>query len=153
MRTALIAVLSGFLGAWLFQLTRPEVSSEAFAAGAGPVAATRIDLVDSHGKLRAQFGFSKEGPPGLWFMDEKGVARIAMGLYPDGTSHFGLQDKDGNMIQLMRSIGASESPLLIFKNKGADRMILGLNSNVDPSFVSYDKNGKKKTVQGFADGP
>ena len=141
MRTAFIAVLAGFLGAWLFQLTRPAVSSDAFAVAAGPISATRIDLVDAHGKLRAQLGMSKEGPPGMWFMDEKGVVRIAMGLYEDGTSHFGLQDKDGNMIQLMRSAGANEAPLLIFKNKATDRMILGLNGNLEASFVSYDKAG------------
>ena len=51
-------------------------------------------LVDDQGRTRAQLGFSKEGPLGLWIMDEKGTARIALGLYPDGTSHFGLQDKN-----------------------------------------------------------
>lgn len=153
MRAGLIAMLFGFLGAWLFEATRPGISNDANAASAGVVSATRVDLVDNKGRLRAQLGFSKEGPPGFWIMDEKGVPRIAMGLYPDGTSHFGLQDKDGNMIELMRSTGADEAPLLILKNKGSDKIIFGLNSGLEASLISYDKSGKKKIHQGFADGP
>ena len=151
MRTALISMVCGFLGAWLFQTIQ---LGEAFASGEKVLSGSRFDLVDSRGKLRAQLGFAKEGPPGFWIMDEKGVARIAMGLYPDGTAHFGLQDQSGQMIQLMRSIGPSESPLLIFKNKGQDRMILGLNSaQIEPFFISYDKSLKKKVHAEFADGP
>lgn len=154
MRTVFISIVSSFLGAFLFHYFQFGIGSEAKAGGQKVITATQIDLVDSQGRLRAQLGFSKEGPPGLWIMDERGVARIAMGLYPDGTSHIGLQDKNGLMIQLLRSIGPSESPLLILKNKGQDRMIMGLNSSqVEPFLISYDKNQKKKIYSGFADGP
>lgn len=88
-------------------------------------------------------------------MDDNGKARLSMGLYQDQSAHFGLTDKNGEMIQLMRSFGPLESPLLIFKHQGHDRMILGLNSNqTDPFFISYDSRDNKKTIyQGFADGP
>ena len=78
-----------------------------------------------------------------------------MGLYPDDTAYFGLQDKNGQMVQLMRSFGPSESPLHIFKNSGQDRLILGLNSqHVEPFFISYDKKDHKKSIyNGFADCP
>lgn len=155
MRNLVLSAICGFIGAMLFQMVHSELVRDAKAGGERIISATRFDLVDASGKVRAQLGTAKEGPPGFWMMDERGVARISMGLYPDGTSHIGLQDKDGAMIQLMRSIGSSESPLLIFKNKGEDRMILGLNSaQTDPAFVSFDKKTRKKTVYpGFSDAP
>ena len=118
------------------------------------VSAQRIDLTDPQGRLRIQIGFSKEGPPGIWLMDEKGVARLAFGLYNDGTGHMGIQDKNGQMVQLLRTFGSQEAPLLIFKNQGQDRMILGLNSGtIDPFFISYAKDRKKKVYSEFGDGP
>lgn len=155
MRNTIATIFWGFLGAGLFQLAYSHLYPAANASSnlEKVVRASRIDLEDSSGKLRAQLGFSKEGPPGLWFMDQNGVARIAMGLYPDGTSHFGLQDKQGRMIQLMRSVGETEQPLLIFKNGGQDKMILGLNSQLESFFVSFDNKKGKKSYPGFADGP
>lgn len=152
-RTALTAAVFGFLGAWLFQTVQIQLFGQAYASAEKVVSATRFDLVDSSGKLRAQLGMAKEGSPGFWIMDDKGIARIAMGLYPDGTSHIGLQDRNGAMIQLMRSFGSSEAPLLIFKNKGQDKMILGMNNNIEPFFISFDKTQTKKIHSGFADGP
>lgn len=153
MRTAILASVFGFMGAALFQFIEMNFLHRANAGPESIVSARRIDLVDASGKLRAQLGFSKEGPPGFWLLDEKGTARIAMGLYPDGTSHLGLQDRNGLMIQLMRSVGAEEAPVLIQKNKGQDRLILGLNATLTPFFVSYDKQNKKTVHTGFADGP
>lgn len=155
MRNYSISILFGFFGAALFHLFQLSNGRSVTTLDSKVVTASQFALVDTTGRVRAQLGFSSEGPPGLWILDEKGVARIAMGLYPDNTSHFGLQDKNGAMIQLMRSVGPSESPLLIFKNKGEDRMILGLNSSqTDPFFVAYDKSNHKKTIfSGFSDGP
>ena len=87
-------------------------------------------------------------------MDQKGTPRIAMGLYADETAHLGLQDKDGQMIQLMRSIGSGESPLLIFKHRGQDTMITGLNSaEHTPFLMLYEKDRKRKMQFGTYDGP
>jgi hypothetical protein len=154
MKIEIKALAFGFLGAALFHFVQISVFPQATAAGAGPISATGFNLVDSQGKLRAQLAFAKEGPPGFWIMDRKGTARIAMGLYPDDTAHFGLQDKNGQMIELMRSFGASESPLLIFKQNGQDEMIVGLNaSQRQPFLMHYEKDRKRKLQFGTYDGP
>lgn len=143
----------GFLGALLFRFAEARLFPSANAR-AEVQSASAFNLVDGQGKLRAQLGFSKEGPPGFWIMDEKGTARLAMGLYPDGSSHFGLQDKQGRMIELMRSFGPGESPLLIFKSQGEDRMISGLSiSELTPFLVTIDKDHKRKMQFGTYDGP
>lgn len=149
-------ILLGFLGAFLFHVLNNRIvpNAQAKAAAATIVTASGFNLVDSQGRLRAQIGFAKEGPPGFWIMDEKGTARIAMGLYTDGTAHFGLQDKAGQMIQLSRSFGADESPLLIFKTKGSDSMIMGLNpTDQDPFLMHYEKGRKRKLEFGKYEGP
>lgn len=158
-------MLFGILGALIFQLVwfsgnNPQLSNTNSSnsvqqqqnISANVISARQFNLFDSNGRLRAQLAFAKQGPPGFWIMDERGTARIAMGLYEDGTSHIGLQDKDGNMIELLRSIGSDEAPLLIFKNRGADRMILGLNSSLNPFHITYE-NGEKKKYLGTNDGP
>lgn len=154
MKNEIKALAFGFLGAALFHFVQISVFPSASAAPNAVVSATGFNLVDSQGKLRAQLGFSKEGPPGFWIMDQRGTARIAMGLYPDETAHFGLQDKEGQMIELMRSIGSGESPLLIFKHKGRDTMITGLNNaEHTPFLMLYEKDNKRKMQFGTYDGP
>ncbi len=154
MKTEIRSLVFGFLGAAFFHFSHPFFIESAGAKDHNVLTVSGLNLVDSQGRLRVQVGFAKEGPPGMWFLDEKGKARIAMGLYPDGTSHFGLQDKQGQMIQLMRSIGAEESPLLIFKNRGQDKMIMGLNQvEQAPFLLSYEKDRKRKMIFGNYDGP
>jgi hypothetical protein len=146
--------VGGLLGSFLFQFLQFNFLSAASAANTPVLSATGFNLVDQQGRLRAQLGFSKEGPPGFWIFDRKGVARLAMGLYPDDTAHFGLQDKSGNMIELMRSFGANESPLLIFKQSGQDEMITGLNAaQRQPFLMYYEKNRQRKMQFGTYDGP
>jgi hypothetical protein len=143
----------GFLGALLFQVVKDLIPN----AGANEekvISASAFNLVDKQGKIRGQWGFAKEGPPGFWIMDEKGIARIVMGLYPDGTAHLGLQDKQGRMIQLARSFGPDEAPLLIFKHQGMDSMILGLNpGDKKPFLMHYEKDRKRKLEFGNYEGP
>lgn len=147
-------VFLGFLGAFLFHLAQTHLLPEAFASSAKKITASGFDLVDSQGRLRAQLAFSKDGPPGFWLMDEKGTARLAMGLYPDGTAHYGLQDKNGRMIQLARSFGAQEAPLLIFKTEGSDSMIMGLNpGDQTPFLMRYEKDRKRSLEFGKYEGP
>lgn len=144
----------GFLGALMFHFVQINFFPSANAVESKVISASSFNLVDSQGKLRGQFGFSKEGPPGFWLMDEKGTSRLAMGLYTDGTAHFGLQDRQGQMIQLMRSFGSQEAPLLIFKHNGADAMIMGLNpGDVSPFVMHYDTQRKRKLEFGKYDGP
>lgn len=151
-KTAAVAFAMGLLGAFAYS----RFGTPAQAGDAGRVVrASRIDLVDGSGRVRAQLGFSREGPPGLWLFDEKGTARLAMGLYADGTANFGLQDAKGRMIELMRSYAADEAPLLIFKNGGADKMILGLDPAGKPApfLMSYEADGRRNVRFGEYHGP
>lgn len=151
---SLKALLFGFVGAFLFHTLQVQFFPVAEASGEKIISAQRFDLVDKNGKLRGQWGFAQEGPPGFWLLDEKGVARTVIGLYPDGTGHIGLQDKQGQMIELARSYGPDEVPFLIFKHKGADAMITGLNSGDQAPFLMYyDKSRKRKLEFGTYNGP
>lgn len=156
----LIPTIFGFLGALLFQVTQTLLGNSSKnqnndKVSNSTIVSSQFSLMDTNGKVRAILGFSEEGTPGFWIMDDRGVARLSMGLYQDQSSHLGLTDKNGEMIQLMRSFGPLEAPLHIFKHEGRDRMILGLNSSQsDPFFISYDTTENRKTIyQGFADGP
>jgi hypothetical protein len=97
-----------------------------------------------------QLGFSKAGLPGVWIMDEKGTPRLLMGPYEDQTAYLGLQDKKGRMIQLLRSVGAAETPLLIFKHQGADRYMTGLDRTAKPFLMHEDTAGRKHVFGTYA---
>ncbi len=115
----------------------PEVNTEAH------------DLFTEQVKLEPFRRAMQEHMPDMWFTN----LRKGQTAFRD-TIDIVSQDKNGLMIQLMRSIGTSESPILIFKNNGQDRMILGLNSiQTNPFFVTYDKTQKKKIHTDFSDGP
>lgn len=147
-------IFFGFVGAFLFHVFKDQIIPSAEAKDEKIITANAFNLVDSQGKLRAQLAFAKEGPPGLWLLDEKGVARVVLGLYADGTGHYGLQDKSGRMIQLARSFGAQESPLLIFKTAGQDSMLMGLNpGNQTPFLMRYEKSRNRKMEFGQYEGP
>ena len=147
-------IFFGFLGAMLFHICQDNFISTAQAKDEKVISANAFNLVDGQGKIRAQLGFAKEGPPGFWLLDDKGIARVVVGLYQDGTGHYGLQDKSGRMIQLARSFGPQESPLLIFKNQGQDSMLMGLNP-VDqmPFIMHYEKSRNRKMEFGKYEGP
>jgi hypothetical protein len=147
MKNALVSAFLGFMGAALFHVLKPDQVIGSQVPSVQVLTASGINIVDSKGRIRMQLGFSKEGPPGIWVMDEKGTPRIVFGLYQDESSYFGLQDKNGQMIELMRSVGSNETPLLIFKNGGADKMITGLNSKAEP-FLMYMDNSKSTNLFG-----
>ncbi len=150
-----VSLISGFLGAFLFSKAQSSKTNIELHQNAQTLTVSSINLVDAAGKLRAQLALSAEKTPGLWFYDEKGTVRESMGLYADGTSYFGLADAQGAMIQLMRSFGPNEAPLLIFKNRGQDMMITGLNpgSETVPFLMSYDSGRTKNVHFGKYEGP
>lgn len=149
------SIFFGMVGAFFFSFVRLGLFPKVFAKTDEVVSASVFNIVDSQGRVRGQIGLSKEGSPGIWFMDAKGVARVSAGVYPDDSGYIGLQDKNGQMIQLMRSFGVKEAPLLIFKNAGADMMITGLNpgSEILPFLMTYEKDRSKKIHFGKYDGP
>ncbi|MBY0413437.1 MAG: hypothetical protein K2Q18_04700 [Bdellovibrionales bacterium] len=146
-------ILLGFLGALIFHIIDRQYAIGTTRQTNPILTASAINLVDNQGRLRGQYAISKEGSPGIWLMDDKGVPRLSMGVYPDGAAYMGLQDKNGQMILLARSVGSDEAPLLIFKTKGQDSMIMGLNSkNKTPFLMNYDANHKRTHVFGTSDG-
>jgi hypothetical protein len=160
----LLSVMGGFLGAFFFSLVSGSMTrsphgparqeNAPIARQEGVITASEIRLVDSRGRMRAQFGTSGEGTPGFWMYDSNNVVRFTYGLYQDNSSYLGLQDERGQMIELMRSYGPKGSPLLIFKQNGQDRMITGLNpvNEPEPFLMSYE-NGQKKVHFGSYGGP
>ncbi len=151
------AFAMGILGAASFKIIEHMTLSTAMATSPNQVlTATTINLVDSKGKIRMQIGFAKEAEsPAIWLFDKKGVARLNLGLYEDETAFVGLQDKSGQMVQLLRSFGANEAPLHIYKNKGADKMIMGLNpgASLSPFVMYYDKSNQRTLQFGQYEGP
>lgn len=146
-------IFLGFLGAFIFHLAKDQIAVGNSNQSNKIITAAGFNLVDSKGRLRGQLALAKEGPPGLWLMDERGVARAIIGLYADGSSYYGLQDKNGAMIQLARSVGSDETPLLIFKRQGADSMIMGLNpSDKMPFLMRYEADKKRTHLFGKSDG-
>lgn len=147
----LVSLLCGFVGAFIFA----NLFKEQISIRENTITASSLRLVDSNGKVRALLAISQEGTPGFWMNDENGVARLTFGLYGDSTSYFGLQDKNGQMIELMRSFGPKEAPLLIFKHKGQDMMITGLNPGQEPVPFSmhYEADRKRIIPFGKYEGP
>lgn len=156
----LIGFISGFLGALCFTLLTPYLNFSLFDKSSAKtdsvISANRIDLLDSKGKLKAQLGIGNEGSPAMWFFDSNGKSRLNLGVYGDGSAFIGLQDKNEQMLQLMRSFGPNEAPLHIFKMKGQDQMIMGLNpaGNSTESFLMYYDSSRKRVLNfGKYEGP
>ena len=78
-----------------------------------------------------------DGSPAIWFFDKNGKSRLNLGLYEDGNPFVVLNDQNELAVQILRSVGNENAPVLVMKSKGQDRMILGLYSGTlsDPSFV------------------
>jgi hypothetical protein len=146
-------IFLGFLGAFIFHIANNQLAIGNSNQTNKIITAAGFNLVDSSGTLRGQLAIAKEGPPGLWLMDDKGVARAIIGLYQDGSAYYGLQDKNGAMIQLARSVGEDETPLLIFKRKGSDSMIMGLSpADKMPFLMKYESDRKRTHLFGKSDG-
>ena len=149
-----ISLFCGFFGAMLFHFAQKFSDSKVQAAPEKIINTSRINLVDGTGHVRAQIGLSDGDSPGIWLMDGAGVARVSLGVYGDGAGYIGLQDRQGQMIELMRSFGVQEAPLLIFKNKGQDMMITGLDpKSTVPFLMKYEKDRTRTLQFGSYDGP
>jgi hypothetical protein len=148
-------IIFGFIGALIFNLFTPNVKQEKTATqNVNTLNINTLNIVDKNGRSRIKIGLSNEDSPAIWFFDQNGVTRLNLGLYADGSGVYGIQDKMGNMIQLTRSFGENEVPLTIFKHKGTDSMIIGLNpSDLTPFLMNYDENHQRKIQFGKYDGP
>jgi len=121
------------------------------------VSGTEFDLIGPDGKLAAQLGMAKEGAPCLWLMDNQGRARLNLCLYPENGFAPGvvLMDEKGEAAGLFRLAGIHQSPVLVFKSNGGDRMMMGLDINEpaqDPFLTIVGQAGNKLTSLGQENG-
>lgn len=155
----LVGMLSGFIGGIvgayaLSHLERSPIFTQAAAATTQDiVSASRIRLLDPTGRTRAELAISSDGGAGLFFFDTKGRNRMVLGLYSPAESEYPfvvLNDTHNQAAGIFRLFGAQETPVVVLKNKGADRSIYGLNpSSTEPFLVNYAADGKKTALFGI----
>jgi hypothetical protein len=156
-KTLVAAVLSGVIGGmagayWVAHFGAPTVVPRAEAAAERVVNANRIVLTDATGRARAELAMSPDGGPGLFFYDTQGRNRLVLGLYSPAESEYPfmvLNDTHQAAAGIFRLFGAQETPVVVLKNKGADRAIFGLNPlSTDPFLVYYSTERKKTELFG-----
>jgi hypothetical protein len=156
-KTYVAGLMSGFLGGMmgafvLGHLGLPLISPASAAATQEMISAGRIRMVDATGRTRAELAMSPDGGPGLFFYDSKGRNRLVLGLYSPAESEYPfvvLNDTHNEAAGIFRLFGGQETPVVVLKNKGADRSILGLNpSSTEPFLVNYSTDRKKTAVFG-----
>jgi hypothetical protein len=161
--TYFAGILSGFIGgiagAFLFlhfgagtRLEPGTTPPRTGAAAERAVIAQRIQLIDANGRTRAQLAMAPDGAPGLFFYDTQGRNRLVLGLYAPAEGEYPfvvLNDSSQKAAGIFRLFGANETPVVVLKNKAADRSILGLNpDSTDPFLVYYSRDGKKTELFG-----
>ena len=156
-KTYVAGLMSGFLGGMmgafvLAHLGLPWISPASAAPAQEMISASRIRMVDATGRTRAELAMSPDGGPGLFFYDSKGRNRLVLGLYSPAESEYPfvvLNDTHNEAAGIFRLFGGQETPVVVLKNKGADRSILGLNpASTEPFLVNYSADRKKTAVFG-----
>jgi hypothetical protein len=156
-KTYVAGLMSGFLGGMmgafvLAHLGLPWISPASAAPAQEMISASRIRMVDATGRTRAELAMSPDGGSGLFFYDSKGRNRLVLGLYSPAESEYPfvvLNDTHNEAAGIFRLFGGQETPVVVLKNKGADRSILGLNpASTEPFLVNYSTDRKKTAVFG-----
>jgi hypothetical protein len=162
-KTYLAGMVSGFLGGLLgaYVLGHARIGGSAAVMVASTpltpplqdtVSVRRLRLMDETGKPRAELAFSQEGGPGLFFYDTQGRNRLVLGLYAPAESEYPfvvLNDTKQHAAGIFRLFGQYETPVVVLKNNGQDRSILGLNpTSTEPFLTTFGDDGKKTDVFG-----
>lgn len=156
-KTYIAGALSGFIGGLIgaFALGHLDLGSvlpKAAAAGQDVVSASRIRLLDSTGRARAELAMAPDGAPGLFFYDTHGRNRLELGIYSPAENEYPfvvLNDTHQLAAGIFRLFGPQETPVVVLKNQGADRSIFGLNPNsTDPFLINYATDRNKTAVFG-----
>lgn len=152
---ALWGFIGGIIGAnfpWHVQLRSLVPQAAAAAAAQDVVSASRIRLIDPTGRARAELAISPDGGAGLFFYDSRGRNRLVLGLYSAAENEYPfvvLNDTQQAAAGIFRLFGTQETPVLVLKNKGADRSIFGLNpGSTEPFLVNYSADRKKTEIFG-----
>lgn len=157
-KNCIVGTLSGFVGgivgAYVFGHIGIGFMQPAVAAANSQdiVSASRIRLLDTNGRARAELAISPDGGPGLFFYDTRGRNRLVLGLYSPAESEYPfvvLNDAHQSAAGIFRLFGNQETPVVVLKHKGEDRSIFGLNPySMDPFLVNYSADRHKTAVFG-----
>jgi hypothetical protein len=157
-KTYVAGLASGFLGGIMgaFVLGHFGAGLGISPASAAPVqdviSASRIRMLDASGRTRAELAMAPDGAPALFFYDTRGRNRLVLGVYSPAENEYPfvvLNDTHNEAAGIFRLFGGQETPVVVLKNKGADRSILGLNpTSTDPFLVNYSSDHKKTAVFG-----
>jgi hypothetical protein len=116
------------------------------------VSASRIELRDANGRVRAELAMSADGGPGLFFFDTAGKNRMVLGLYSPAEGEAPsvvLNDPQQRAAGIFRLFGSRDTPVVVLKNQGRERSIYGLDpTSTDPFLVNYSGDGAKHDVFG-----
>jgi hypothetical protein len=154
-KSYVVGALSGFIGGIIGAYALGHlgaVTPQAAAATPDVVSASRIRLLDATGRTRAELAMAPDGAPGLFFYDTHGKNRLVLGIYSPAENEYPfvvLNDTHQLAAGIFRLFGPQETPVVVLKNKGADRSIFGLNPNsTDPFLVNYSADRSKTAVFG-----
>jgi hypothetical protein len=157
-RTLLAAVVGGLIGGLAGAELHAPQRGVVHAASATPaptqdvLAASRIELRDASGKVRAELAMSADGGPALFFFDGAGRNRLVVGLYSPAEGEapsLVLNDPQQHAAGIFRLFGPRDTPVLVLKSQGRDRSVYGLNpSSTDPFLANYASDGAKSDVFG-----
>ncbi len=102
--------------------------------------ATSFNLIGPNGRVTAQITSSVEGTPAIFFYDENNKVRLNLGIYPGGAPGVILMDKDGNAAAILRLTDDGHTPVLVMKEGGVDKKIIGLGQ-YDEKKIEINSDG------------
>jgi hypothetical protein len=156
--TAVAGLIGGIAGACLTSYLVVSGGPMLQSAVAAParsgdvVSASRIELRDSGGKVRAELAMSPDGGPALFFFDSAGRNRLVMGLYSPAEGEAPsvvLNDAQQRAAGIFRLFGSRDTPVVVLKSQGRDRSVYGLNpGSTEPFLANYGGDGTKSDVFG-----
>ena len=153
-------------GAALFLLVIIGAGVAAVGQRYQPVDASRLNIRDKDGNIRAMLNVNAAGNSEFWMYDKNGDVRCSYYMSPGGQPVFALWKKNPTHTRLAFSHDAKgrpaialhdssnvgrallkfdeyEQPVLLFQDKNAKkRMTIGFDNAGEPSIGMWDKNGK-----------
>ena len=90
--------------------------------------AREFQLIGPNGRMTAQLTTSQEGTPAFFLYDSSGKVKLNLAIYPDGAPGIILFDNHNQAAALLRLTDNNGHPVLVFKENGQDKMIVGLHN-------------------------
>ncbi|MDR2456426.1 MAG: hypothetical protein LBE49_07530 [Deltaproteobacteria bacterium] len=139
----LIPLISGFLGAALFQ----ALSSASTAKAQDPriVSAEELRLTDETGRTRLLMTLVR-GKPRLFMLDNDGEYRLEMGLGESGEPHVWLRDAEGAAKVQVALTGKGLPSFTLADRQGRVRAVLALSQTGEPALILRDPKGEDRVA-------